>query len=202
MGIPNLVKVARDSIPLQAIISVSAGLPQEIFSQLWTTSEPRTFLSSGGYSTMGFAFPASMGAKLAKPERTCIAFEGDGSFLMNNQELLTAVQMKLNVVVVILNNYGWISIRDLQMRNFGGRIVGTDFKDKKGTVKTPDFEKIAQAFGVAYFRAEDPSELAKSLSGATKPGDGPVVVEAIVENKFPYAGTKSYGFWDLPSRSK
>lgn len=201
MGIPNVVKISRGVIPREAIISVSAGLPQEIFSQLWMTSEPRTFLSSGGYSTMGFAFPASMGAKLAKPEKACVAVEGDGSFLMNNQELLTAVQMNLNVVVLVLNNYGWISIRDLQMRNFGGRIVGTDFKDKHGKVRTPNFEKIASAFGASYMKAEDPVELAKSLTNAIKPGDGPVVVEAVVENKFPYAGSKSYGFWDLPSRA-
>ncbi|HYB04272.1 MAG TPA: thiamine pyrophosphate-binding protein, partial [Nitrososphaerales archaeon] len=128
MGIPSAVKIMRNSIPKSAIVSVSAGLPQEIMAQLWITSEPRTFLSSGGYSTMGFAFPAAMGAKLARPDRVAVAVEGDGSFMMNNVELLTAVQLKLPVVVVILNNFGWISIRDLQMRNFGGRIVGTDFK--------------------------------------------------------------------------
>jgi len=202
MGIPNAVKLARGVLPKNAIITLSAGLPQEIFSQLWMAFEPRTFLSSGGYSTMGFAFPAAMGAKLAKPDRVTVAFEGDGSFLMNNQELLTAVQMKLNVVVVVLNNFGWISIRDLQMRNFGGRIVGTDFKDKAGKVRTPDFEKISSAFGATYLRAENPEDLSKSLSSAIRPGDGPVVLEAIIENKFPYAGTKSYGFWDLPARAK
>jgi acetolactate synthase I/II/III large subunit len=202
MGIPNAVKVAREVLPRDAIISVSAGLPQEIFSQLWIAYEPRTFLSSGGFSTMGFAFPAIMGAKLAKPDRTTVAFEGDGSFLMNNQELLTAVQLKLDVVVVVLNNFGWISIRDLQMRNFAGRIIGTDFKDKTGKVRTPNFEKISAAFGATYLRAESPTELSKSLSNAIQSKNGPVVVEAIVENKFPYAGSKSYGFWDLPARAK
>jgi acetolactate synthase I/II/III large subunit len=202
MGIPNVVKISREIIPRGAIISVSAGLPQEIFSQLWVASEPRTFLSSGGYSTMGFAFPAIMGAKLARPDRVCIAFEGDGSFLMNNAELLTAVQLKLDMVVVVLNNFGWISIRDLQMRNFAGRIIGTDFKDKDGKVKTPNFQRIAEAFGAGYFKAEDPSTLSKSIANAIKPGSGPVVVEAIIENRFPYAGSKSYGFWDLPSRAK
>ncbi len=201
MGIPNVVKIAREVLPRSGIITVSAGLAQEIFSQLWMAYEPRTFLSSGGYSTMGFAFPAAIGAKLAKPNKACVAFEGDGSFLMNNQELLTAVQMKLDVAVVVLNNYGWISIRDLQMRNFGGRVIGTDFKDKAGVVRTPNFEKIAQAFGAGYFRAEDPIELKKSISNAVKPGNGPEVVEVIVENKFPYAGSKSYGFWDLPRRA-
>lgn len=201
MGIPSVVKILRDSLPRSAIVSVSAGLPQEIMAQLWITPEPRTFLSSGGYSTMGFAFPAAMGAKLARPDRICVAIEGDGSFMMNNVELLTAAQLKLPVAVVILNNFGWISIRDLQMRNFGGRIVGTDFKDRSGKVRTPDFQKIVSGYGAQYYRAENPSELSKSVSQATK-SDGPVVVEAIIENKFPYSGTKSYGFWDLPSRQK
>ena len=208
MGIPAAVKVARAVLPRGAIITLSAGLPQEIFSQLWSAYEPRTFLSSGGYSTMGFAFPAAMGAKLSRPDRVVVAFEGDGSFLMNNAELLTAVQLKLNVVIVVLNNYGWISIRDLQMRNFGGRIIGTDFRDRSGEVRTPNFEKIVTALGAEYKRAETPEALAKSLTESTRPGKegadagGPVVVEAIVENRFPYAGSKSYGFWDLPSRKK
>jgi acetolactate synthase-1/2/3 large subunit len=202
MGIPNVVKLARQVLPKSAIIAASAGLPQEIFSQLWQTSEPRTFLSSGGYSTMGFAFPAIIGAKLARPGNVAVAFEGDGSFLMNNSELLTAIQLKLDVVVVVLNNFGWISIRDLQMRNFEGRIIGTDFKDKDGIVRTPDFEKIASAFGAGYYKADKPIEFTQFLGRAIKPGSGPVVVEAIVENRFPNAGSKSYGFWDLPSRAK
>ncbi|MFI5421688.1 MAG: thiamine pyrophosphate-binding protein, partial [Nitrososphaerales archaeon] len=201
MGIPNAVKLMRSVLPKNAIVSVSAGLPQEIMAQLWIAYEPRTFLSSGGYSTMGFAFPAAIGAKLAQPDRIAVAVEGDGSFMMNNVELLTAAQLKLPVVVVVLNNFGWISIRDLQMRNFQKRIIGTDFRDKEGKVRTPDFEKIARGFGAEYFRAENPEELKQSLTSGIKITDGPVVLEAIMENKFPYSGSKSYGFWDLPSRA-
>ncbi len=201
MGIPSAVKLMRNVLPKDAIVSVSAGLPQEIMAQLWVSYEPRTFLSSGGYSTMGFAFPAAIGAKLARPDRIAVAVEGDGSFMMNNVELLTAAQLRLPVVVVILNNFGWISIRDLQMRNFQKRIIGTDFKDKNGKVRTPDFEEIARGFGAEYFRADTPEELTRSLSSGIKAVDGPVVVEAIMENKFPYSGSKSYGFWDLPSRA-
>ena len=201
MGIPSAVKIMRGVLPKDAIVTVSAGLPQEIMAQLWMSYEPRTFLSSGGYSTMGFAFPAAMGAKLAVPEKVAVAVEGDGSFMMNNVELLTAAQLKLPVVVVVLNNFGWISIRDLQMRNFQKRIIGTDFRDKEGKVRTPDFEKIARGFGAEYLRAETPEELTRTLSSAIKRPDGPVVLEALMENKFPYAGSKSYGFWDLPSRA-
>lgn len=150
---------------------------------------------------MGFAFPAAIGAKLAKPDRVAVAVEGDGSFMMNSVELLTAVQLKLPVVVVILNNFGWISIRDLQMRNFAGRIVGTDFKDRTGKVRTPDFQRIVTGYDAEYFRAENPSDFTHSVSQAIK-AEGPAVVEVVIENKFPYSGTKSYGFWDLPSRQE
>ncbi|MGI0084729.1 MAG: thiamine pyrophosphate-dependent enzyme, partial [Nitrososphaerales archaeon] len=201
MGMPNAVKILRNTLPDDTIVCVSAGLPQEIMAQLWIARRPRTFISSGGYSTMGFAFPAAIGAKLAQPDRLSVAVEGDGSFLMNNAELLTAVQLKLPVVVVVLNNLGWISIRDLQIRNFAGRIIGTDFKDKAGIVRTPDFESISKAFGAEYYRVESPGDLAKSVSLSTKL-ECPCVVEVMVENKFPQSGTKSYGFWDLPSRAK
>jgi acetolactate synthase-1/2/3 large subunit len=200
MGIPNLVKVMRDVLPEDAIVTVSAGLPQEIMSQLWITYHPRTFLSSGGFSTMGFALPAAMGAKLAQPSKVTVAVEGDGSFLMNNMEVLTAVQLGLPVTVVILNNFGWISIRDLQIRNFARRIYGTEFVDKEGATRSPDFEKMVQSYGAEYRKAEKPEEITKSLSEAIKV-EAPVVVEAVVENRFPYSGSKAYGFWDLPSRS-
>ncbi len=200
MGIPNAIKIIRNALPRDAIVTVSAGLPQEIMSQLWISYHPRTFLSSGGYSTMGFAFPAAIGAKLARPSKVVAAIEGDGSFLMNNSELLTASQLKLPVMVIVLNNLGWISIRDLQMRNFGGRIIGTDFRDKDGIVRTPDFEMVSKGFGVEYFRAESPEEISRAISRAMKLEEAPSVIEVMVENEFPKSGTKSYGYWDLPSR--
>jgi len=83
MGMPNVVKMLREALPKGAIVSVSAGLPQEVLSQQWASYMPRTFLSSGGFSTMGFALPAAMGAKLAQPKKAAVAVEGDGSFLMN-----------------------------------------------------------------------------------------------------------------------
>jgi acetolactate synthase-1/2/3 large subunit len=200
MGIPNVVKLLRSSLPEDAIVSVSAGLPQEIMSQLWATNHPNTFISSGGFSTMGFALPAAMGAKLAKPRQTVVAVEGDGSFLMNSVELLTAVQLDLPVTTVVLNNYGWISIRDLQMRNFEGRLIGTEFKKiKDGSSAAPDFEKLVKAYGAEYARAEKPEEIGRVLREAVRL-EVPSVVEIPVENKFPNSGTKAYGFWDLPRR--
>ena len=192
MGIGNVVRNLREVLPRSSIISCSAGLPQEILSQQWITYMPRTFLSSGGYSTMGFALPAAIGAKLAQPKRDCVAVEGDGSFLMNSVELFTAVEEKIPVVVVILNNYGWISIRNLQMKGLKKRVFGTEFREKV------DFEKLVKAYGAEYWRAEKPEELRKAVRQAIS-SQAVAVVETIVDRRFPEGGASMYGTWDIPT---
>ncbi len=192
MGIPNVVRILRDSLPRDAIVSVSAGLPQEIMSQQWASYLPRTFISSGGYSTMGFALPAAMGAKLAQPKKVSVAVEGDGSFMMNSVELSTAVEQEIPVVVVILNNYGWVSIRDLQIRGLKNRVFATEFKHP------PDFEKVAGAYGAEYVRVEKPEELKGAVRKAVS-SKAVSVVETIVEREFPKSGTFMYGKWDIPT---
>ncbi len=148
---------------------------------------------------MGFALPAAIGAKLALGKgRTAVAVEGDGSFLMNNVELSTAVQLDIPIIVVVLNNYGWVSIRDLQIRRFAERIIATEFRRRDGSPYVIDFEKLTRSFGAEYFRAETPEEYKEALSKALKM-EVPTVVEAVVERRFPHSGTKAYGHWDIPS---
>jgi acetolactate synthase I/II/III large subunit len=199
MGIPNVVAVMREQLPANTIVTVSAGLPQEIMSQQWVASRPMTFLSSGGYSTMGFALPAAIGARLARPRDPVVAVEGDGSFMMNSVELSTAVQLQVPLAVVILNNKGWISIRDLQIRSFEKRTVGTEFTRKDGSAYAIDFEKLVRAYGAGYAHAATPAELKKGLADAKGSGQ-PVVVEVEVEKRFPRSGTRAYGYWDIPTR--
>jgi acetolactate synthase-1/2/3 large subunit len=201
MGIPNLIRIMRDNIPKEAIVTVSAGLPQEIMSQQWIAYSPRTFISSGGFSTMGFALPAAIGARLAQPNTPVIAVEGDGSFMMNNVELSTAVQLQMPLVVVVLNNRGWVSIRDLQIRSFKERVFGTEFKKLDGSDYAVDFERLTGAFGAEYLVAGSPLDFEKAIAKALKM-QAPTVVEAKVENKFPKSGTKAFGYWDIPSPYK
>jgi acetolactate synthase-1/2/3 large subunit len=201
MGIPNVVAILRKQLPTNTVVTVSAGLPQEIMSQQWIAYRPMTFLSSGGYSTMGFALPAAIGAKLAKPRVPVVAVEGDGSFMMNSVELSTAMQLQIPLLVVVLNNRGWISIRDLQIRSFEKRTVGTEFFKKDGSPYLVDFEKLVRAYGAGYRLASTPDELKKGLSDARNSTE-PVVLEVEVERRFPRSGTKAYGFWDIPSRYK
>lgn len=201
MGIPNVVAILRKNLPKSTIVTVSAGLPQEIMSQQWIAYNPRTFISSGGFSTMGFALPAAIGARLAQPKVPVVAIEGDGSFMMNNVELSTAVQLQIPLVVVILNNKGWVSIRDLQIRSFEKRTVGTEFSKKDGSSYEVDFEKLTKAYGAGYSRASTPGEVKKGLSEA-RDSNSPMVVEVEVERRFPHSGTRAYGYWDIPSRYK
>jgi acetolactate synthase I/II/III large subunit len=201
MGISNAVGVMRKHLPKSTIVTVSAGLPQEIMSQQWTAYKPMTFLSSGGYSTMGFALPAAIGARLARPKETVVAVEGDGSFMMNSVELSTAMQLQVPLLVVVLNNKGWISIRDLQIRSFEKRTVGTEFLKRDGSPYEVDFEKLVKAYGVGYHLATTPDELGRGISDA-KDSALPVVVEVVVERRFPRSGTRAYGYWDIPSRYK
>jgi len=199
LGIPNIVKILREELPKDAIITLSAGLPQEIFSQQWITYYPGTFISSGGFSTMGFALPAAMGAKLARPDKKVAAIEGDGSFLMNNVELATAKQYEIPIIVVVLNNYGWVSIRDLQIRSFKERVFTTEFRDRSGRLYTVDFEMIAKAYGVEYIRATSVDEVRQGIRKLLNL-ETPSVLEIPVETRFPYSGTKAYGYWDIPSK--
>ncbi len=199
MGIPNVVAMLREKLPRSSIVTVSAGLPQEIMSQQWIAYSPRTFISSGGYSTMGFALPAAIGARLAQPKPPVTAVEGDGSFMMNSVELSTAVQLQVPLLVVVLNNKGWISIRDLQIRSFKGRLVGTEFTKKDGSAYEVDFEKLVRAYGADYAIAKTPAEFRRGVTEALG-SSGVKVLEAEVEREFPRSGTSAYGYWDIPSR--
>lgn len=201
MGIPSVVSMLRGKLPRSSIVTVSAGLPQEIMSQQWIAHNPRTFISSGGFSTMGFGLPAAIGARLAQPKAPVAAVEGDGSFLMNNVELSTAVQLQVPLLVVVLNNKGWVSIRDLQIRSFKGRKIGTEFSMRDGSEYEVDFEKLTRAYGADYLSAKTPAEVRKCLSESLA-SSGTTVLEVEVERVFPRSGTSAYGYWDIPSRYK
>ena len=106
-------------------------------------NRPRTFLHPAGSVAMGFGLPAALGAKAAHPDRKVIAVVGDGGFMMSGMELATAVQERLPVVVVLINDNSLTLIGAAQARRYGGRFIGVDLRN-------PDFETFAQAFGVHY----------------------------------------------------
>ncbi|MFN8495519.1 MAG: thiamine pyrophosphate-binding protein [Caldilineaceae bacterium] len=126
---------------------------------------PRTYLTSSSLSTLGAAFPLALGAKVAQPHRAVLAIEGDGGFLYNAQELATAVQHKIPVVVLVFNDNAYGNVLRAQMEQFDGRVLGT-------RLHNPDFVKLAEAYGAQGVRVQDAVQLEAALRTAfanTKP---------------------------------
>ncbi len=126
--ISRLIAELRAFLDRDAIVLTSSGNTQAQWFQEAMVYEPGTNLTTGGFSTMGWTVPATLGAKLAAPQRQVVGLVGDGDFLMTAQELATAVQYDIPVVYVVANNIGWIAIRDLQAAVYGeDRAVGAEF---------------------------------------------------------------------------
>ncbi|MFN2519434.1 MAG: thiamine pyrophosphate-binding protein [Candidatus Limnocylindria bacterium] len=186
----------RKAVARDAIVVTGAGLPQAIVRQDWPVYAPRTHLTSGGYSSMGFTVPAAIGAKLARPERQVVAVAGDGDFLQTMQEIAVASMRELPVLFVVLNNSGWISIKGGQLSHFGHAEI-TDFLKKDGEVYSPRYDDVAKAFGIPGERIDDPAGIAPAASRALASG-GPALLEVVVARDFPQAGLIKTGWWDVP----
>ena len=145
-----------------ANISTDVGQHQMWSAQFYPFSRPRQFISSGGLGTMGFGFPAAMGVKAASPEKTSINFTGDGSILMNCQELMTAVEKKLPVINIILNNNFLGMVRQWQTLFYDKRHSETDLSVQ------PDFVKLAEAFGGIGYRVKTKEEFDAALKDAVE----------------------------------
>jgi acetolactate synthase-1/2/3 large subunit len=199
MTISRFLSELRKALKRDAIVVGSAGHPQAQLFQEFPVYEPRTHLSSGGMSTMGWAVPASMGVKLAKPDRQVVSVSGDGDFLMTCQELATAVQYNIATVHLVLNNCGWLSIRDLQMDKYGKeRKYATEFRaEDTGNLYSPSFTKLAEAFGCQNEFVEKPEEVASALKRAFDSGK-PALIEVPVQYEYPISEGKSTGWWDVP----
>jgi len=153
---------------------------------------------------MGYSLPAAIGAKLGsidigKPNRQVVALVGDGDFMMTISELSVAVQLGLtNIFFIVLNNHGWLAIKDLQQAAYGDdRGYGTAFEDKNGNSYSPDFAKIGEAFGCYTEKISKKDEIIPTLEQATK-SNKPVVIEIEVQREFPFTGSPAVGWWDVP----
>ena len=131
-------------------------------AQFYNFSYPREFITSGGLGTMGFGFPAAMGAHYANPKKTAINITGDGSILMNIQELITCVQYKIPVINLILNNGYLGMVRQWQTFFYEDRFSHVDLSFQ------PDFVKLAESFGGVGFRVEKKQDFIPALQEAIK----------------------------------
>ncbi|MFH1113120.1 MAG: biosynthetic-type acetolactate synthase large subunit [Pseudomonadota bacterium] len=160
----------------RAIITTEVGQNQMWAAQYYLFDEPRTFLSSGGLGTMGYGFPAAIGAQVAFPDKLVIDIAGDGSIQMNIQELATTAQYKLPVKIAILNNGYLGMVRQWQERFYDNVYAHTDI------MCAPDFVKLAEAYGALGLRAETTEEVVPVIKRALET-NGPVIMDFAVERE-------------------
>ncbi len=183
-----------------AIISAGVGQHQMWAAMFYKYSYPRQFLNSGGLGTMGFGFPAAIGAKMGRPDKEVIAIEGDGSFIMNIQDIATAVQYRVPIKVAIINNEFLGMVRQWQQFFYDNRYSSVCLSVQ------PDFVKLAESFGAVGLRATKPSEVKEVLQKAMSINDRPVIMDFVVdreENVLPMVPAgKSYKEMILTPRQK
>jgi len=154
-----LIRETARILGADAIVTTDVGQHQMWTAQAYPFCRPRQWLTSGGLGTMGFGLPAAIGAALACPDRPVVCFSGDGSLLMNIQELATAAEENVNVKIIVLNNNALGLVHQQQALFYGRRIFASQFQS------APDFVRIAEGFGVPAANITEPSELAAALAG-------------------------------------
>ena len=195
--ISRFLKELRAAVADDAIIAHSSGNAQAAILSEFPFYEPRTNLTTGGFSTMGWAYPAALGAKVAKPDKQVVAVVGDGDFMMTMQEMAFAAQHNIAVVVCVLNNMGWQAIKDIQWDSFGeGRDIAVEFT-RDGEPYTPHFADVARSFGLHSERISRPEQIKPALDRAFATGH-PALLEVMVNRTYPLSGTPATGWWDVP----
>ncbi|MBD3420634.1 MAG: biosynthetic-type acetolactate synthase large subunit [Chitinivibrionales bacterium] len=177
-----ILKVLDEKSDNNTIIVTDVGQHQMWAAQFCKTTAPHNWLSSGGAGTMGFGFPAAIGAQIACPRKKVVAVVGDGGYQMTMPELATAAINKLPLTVLILDNRYLGMVRQWQDMFYDKRIVGVDL------VGNPDFVKVAEAYGVKGFHLTKVKDVQQVLSEALAYRDGPTVIHAEVikeDNVFP-----------------
>ncbi|WP_288230785.1 biosynthetic-type acetolactate synthase large subunit [uncultured Desulfovibrio sp.] len=172
----QVVEALRELTRGDAIIATEVGQHQMWAAQFYSFTKPRTLLTSGGLGTMGYGFPAAIGAQFALPDKMVIAVAGDASLQMNIQELATAVAYRLPVKVVILNNRHLGMVRQWQELFYNHNYSSTNMEAQ------PDFVKLAEAYGAEGYRIEKPEDLLPELEKALATPN-PAFIDVVVERE-------------------
>src|SRR6056297_1077583 len=179
----HMVRMISEITNGDAIVVTDVGQHQMWAAQHYKYNHPRSWISSGGLGTMGYGFPAAIGAALAKPDRDVICITGDGGFQMCSFELATAVEYKIPIKIAIMNNNCLGMVRQWQQLFFENRTSYSVFGKNN-----PDFVKLAESYGATAMRATTPAEMRDVLEKAMKIDDGKVLMDFSVvetENCYP-----------------
>ena len=164
----------------EGVFAAGVGQHQMWSAQFIKYERPNSWLNSGGAGTMGYAVPAAMGAKVAQPERTVWAIDGDGCFQMTNQELATCTINDIPIKVAIINNSSLGMVRQWQTLFYEGRHSFTDLDTGHETRMVPDFVKMADAYGALGIRVTSKDEVDAAIRLALETNDRPVVIDFVV----------------------
>ena len=170
----GLIRAVADCLDDEAVVATDVGQHQMWVAQAYPLRRPHQWLTSGGLGTMGFGLPAAIGAAMAQPERTVVCFSGDGSFLMNIQELATAAEEGANVKVVLMNNASLGLVFQQQTLFYGQRIFSSKFKGE------PDFVRIAEGFGWRTLDLDTAADPRAALADALSTR-GPTFIHARID---------------------
>jgi len=184
----QVMRLLREHIDSKTILTTGVGRNQMWAAHYLRVYGPRKFVTSGGLGTMGFGFPAAIGAKVAKPDHWVVDVDGDGSFLMTQQELATSVIEDIPVTVIILNDQALGMVRQWQNLFFEERYAVTDLGPKGFEKRVPDFAKLAEAFGANGILVERVSEIGPAIKEA-KESDVTTVIDVQIdrsENIYPH----------------
>ncbi|MBC5806492.1 MAG: acetolactate synthase [Candidatus Eremiobacter antarcticus] len=197
MTISRALVETRKVLERDAIVVTGAGNPQsQVFTEFPVYGSEQ-HITAGGFSAMGFEVPGAIGAKLGAPNRQVIAIVGDGSFLQTIEELAMAAQYDIPAVFLVMNNFGWECIKNLQSTQFGpDRVIATNFRKRDGTPFSADLAKVAEGFGCHAERVEHPEEVGPALQRALA-SQRPAVVEALCSRTLPSSGLTTTGWWDV-----
>lgn len=165
----NIIEEIKGSLPQDAVLVTDSTRPAYVALSEFPSSMPRSFLFPCGYGTLGMALPAAIGAKLAHPKKSVCVLAGDGGFQFTMPELGTACQENLNIPIIIFNDYGYGEIRIYEEIRHPGRRIGVDLKN-------PEFESLAAAYGMPFYRILKKGDLQNALSDALTL-QGPSLIE-------------------------
>ena len=196
IGVVNEVSEARD-----VVVCAAGSMPGDLH-KLWRTRDPQGYHVEYGYSCMGYEIAGGVGVKLACPDRDVFVMVGDGSYLMMSQELVTAVQERLKIIVVLVQNHGFASIGALS-ESVGSQRFGTRYRYRDGQTQRLDGELLpvdlaanAASLGVHVLRAAGVDQLRDALRAAKQHPAGPVLVAIETDPLLPSPSSESW--WDVP----